>query len=225
MSHTIIGLEVIFINGQCFVEEGGPMKAVSVAVVILAGILGGAGCVTGRYTQYPGERVQGSRSRTVDSLAVMSTRDVIAMTKAGAGDDVILDLMKRSGSAFQLRARDVVELADSGVSDRVIRAMIRSGDAEEAGESGEGSLQATYWNGQYWYGGYPYYYPWYFGLSFGYYSPFFYSRGFGLPRYGTFAHRGSFGGHRIYAGHGFSGGSGFSGGRGSGGMRSSGRRR
>ena len=208
-SHTIIGLAIISFNGCC-AQEGSAMKPIAFAVVVLACCLAWAGCMSGRYTQYPGERAPGP-----DSLALMTKQDVISMSKAGAGDDVIIDMIKKSGSAFQMRARDVVELADSGVSNRVLRTMIKTTDQESSGEEAGG----YYAYPPYWYAGYPFYSPWYFGYSLGYYSPFYYGRGFFAPRYGSLGRRGFYGGHGSY------GGSGFSGGGRSGGMRSGGRHR
>jgi len=145
-SHTIIGLAIISFNGCC-AQEGSAMKPIAFAVVVLACCLAWAGCMSGRYTQYPGERAPGP-----DSLALMTKQDVISMSKAGAGDDVIIDMIKKSGSAFQMRARDVVELADSGVSNRVLRTMIKTTDQESSGEEAGG----YYAYPPYWYAGYPF---------------------------------------------------------------------
>ncbi len=177
------------------------MKTLTFAGIILAAFLTGAGCMTERYAQYPREQVPAQ-----DSAALMTPQDVIDMSNAGAGDDVIIDMIHKTGSVFQLSPQDVVALADSGVSSRVIRAMIKSDQAPRYSQGTPTYSYDPYW---YWYGGYPYPYPWYFGLSVGYYAPFYYHyHGFSVPRY-------VFSSPRGFVGRG----------RGFGGMRSVGRRR
>ncbi len=175
------------------------MKTLTFACVVLAAFLTGAGCMSERYAQYPRERVPAQ-----DSVAQMSTQDVIDMSNAGAGDDVIIDMIHKTGAVFQLSPQDVVALADSGVSSRVIRAMIKSEQAPRYTEGAAVYGYDPYW---YWYPAYPFYYPWYFGLSVGYYTPLYLHR-YAVPHFSYSTPRGFIG-----RSHGF------------GGMRSIGRRR
>ena len=161
-----------------------------------------AGCYSGPYMHRP------AWSRQADSVAVMTNHDVIAMTKSGVKESVILNLVKRSAPDFQLGPNDVVALSDSGVSENVINAMIKAQDnAPAVGASRRYSYYDPYWYG--WYGGYPY---WYWGLTWDpwfYYPHSYYS--WYRPHYFGFG-----GGFHTY----FRGGSGFYGG-----MRTGGRHR
>jgi hypothetical protein len=150
------------------------MKRTTIAAIILAASLASAGCMSGRYAQYHRER-----SSRADTLAVMTKQDVIALSQAKVGDDVIISQMKASGSHFQLSTQDILDLVNAGVSDKVIGAMIKS---DESSRYAEGSGGYYYYPPYYWYGGYPYLYPWYpsvyFGFSAGYYRPFYGFHGF-----------------------------------------------
>ncbi len=187
------------------------MKGMMFVAFVLACLLAGSGCMTGDDTSY--NRDQGPKA---DSLALTS-HDIITMSKAKVGDDVIVHLIRTTDSYFHLRSRDVVELADSGVSDKVIEAMIKTAEAPR--EQGARPYYYVPYYPTYWYGAYPYWYPWSFGLSVGYYSPV-YHRGYVVPHYGYGAP------HHYYAGHASYGGHSSGGGRSSGGgSRTSGRRR
>jgi hypothetical protein len=59
------------------------------------------------------------------ALAV-STRDLIELSKAGLGDDVLVALIEADGTVFNLDAPKILELRDAGVSERVITAMLRN---------------------------------------------------------------------------------------------------
>jgi hypothetical protein len=139
------------------------MKGMILAVCVLACLLVGSGCMTGGYT---------TTERTVlpaaDSLA-LTKHDIIEMSQAKVGDDVIIKMIRTTDSYFRLRSRDVVELADSGVSDKVIEAMIRTPVPQA--EPRTGYYYAPYYYPAYWWGAYPFYYPWSFGFSVGYYAP------------------------------------------------------
>ena len=166
------------------------MKALTFACVVLAAFLAGAGCMSERYAQYHRERVPAQ-----DSVAQMTTQDVIDMSNAGVGNDVVIDMIHKSGSVFRLGPQDVVALADSGVSSQVIRAMIKTEQAPQYSEATGGG----YWYDPdwYWYGGYPWSYPWYFGLSAGYYAPLYVHRYYG-PHYSFSSPRGFPGGSRGF---------------------------
>jgi hypothetical protein len=156
------------------------MKGMVLAVCVLACLLVGSGCMTGGYTS--SDRAIPSEA---DSLA-MSKHDIIAMSRAKVGDDVIIKMLQTTGSYFRLKSRDVVELADSGVSDKVIAAMIRTSEAPEdhGSHSYYSPYYAPYYPPYWWYGGYPFYYPWSFGFSVGYYAPYYHHRTYATPYYG-----------------------------------------
>ncbi len=184
------------------------MRPMAIAAFVAACSLVVAGCATERYAHYGRERYEAAQ----DTVNMMTKDDVIALSNAGVSDQVIIDQIKSTGSAFQLGTQDIVDLANAGVSDKVIGAMIKSG---EAGQS-PGRYYSYYpYPSWYWYADYPFVYPWYPSFFLGF----------------TFGHYHTFYGHRYYAphfgGHGaYYGGRGFSGGyRGFGGSRSIGRHR
>ena len=59
------------------------------------------------------------------ALAV-STRDLIELSKAGLGDEVLVALIEADGTVFNLDAPRILELRAAGVSERVITAMLRN---------------------------------------------------------------------------------------------------
>jgi hypothetical protein len=61
----------------------------------------------------------------VTALAV-STRDLIELSKAGLGDEVLVALIEADGTVFNLDAPRILELRAAGVSERVITAMLRN---------------------------------------------------------------------------------------------------
>lgn len=54
-------------------------------------------------------------------------RDVIELTRAGLGEEVLLALIEVDRSVFPIDAASIKRLKDEGVSERVILAMVRSG--------------------------------------------------------------------------------------------------
>jgi hypothetical protein len=62
------------------------------------------------------------RNSTVTSDGV-SRDDVIRWSKDGVKDEVIIDRIERSGTAFRLTAADETALRDANVSEEVLRAM------------------------------------------------------------------------------------------------------
>jgi hypothetical protein len=57
----------------------------------------------------------------------VSTRDLIELSRAGLGDEVLVALIEADGTVFNLDAPKILELRAAGVSERVITAMIRNG--------------------------------------------------------------------------------------------------
>lgn len=59
--------------------------------------------------------------------APVSRADVVNWTRQGVKDEIIIDRIQRSHTAFQLTAADENQLRDAGVSEEVVRAMKYSG--------------------------------------------------------------------------------------------------
>jgi hypothetical protein len=58
--------------------------------------------------------------------AVLTNADVITLKKAGLGDDLIIEKISASATAFKLDASDLVELHQAGVPDAVIKTMMHA---------------------------------------------------------------------------------------------------
>jgi hypothetical protein len=57
----------------------------------------------------------------------LTIRDVVELTRAGLGEEVLLALIEVDRSIFPIDAATIKQLKASGVSERVIAAMVRSG--------------------------------------------------------------------------------------------------
>ena len=64
---------------------------------------------------------------TAGRAEALSVRDVIELSKAGLGDEVLMALIEVDPSIFAIDAPSLKQLKAAGVSDRVIVAMIKSG--------------------------------------------------------------------------------------------------
>lgn len=63
----------------------------------------------------------------------VTIRDLVELTRAGLGDEVLIALIEADGTIFSLDAREILRLNEAGVSERVVLAMLRSGrDRREA---------------------------------------------------------------------------------------------
>ncbi|HUC85529.1 MAG TPA: YXWGXW repeat-containing protein [Candidatus Acidoferrales bacterium] len=62
----------------------------------------------------------------------LSIADVKAMSKAGVSDEVIINQIEGTHSVFQLSSADIIDLHDSGVSDKVVNAMINTQNSPAA---------------------------------------------------------------------------------------------
>jgi outer membrane lipoprotein SlyB len=65
--------------------------------------------------------------RKIDHEEDLEVQDIKDMSKAGIKDDVIISQIRATQSQFYLTTADIIDLKNSGVSQRVIDAMIRSG--------------------------------------------------------------------------------------------------
>src|SRR4051794_5674637 len=63
---------------------------------------------------------------TAATAWAVSTRDLIELSKAGLGDEVLVALIEADGTIFNLDAPKIPQLRAEGVSERVITAMIRN---------------------------------------------------------------------------------------------------
>jgi hypothetical protein len=107
----------------------------------------------------------------------MTKEDVIALTKAGVGDDVILKMISTSGSTFRLHTPDVILLADSGVADTVIHAMLQADGSSRKDE--HAAVVRHYPPDYYWWFDYPFYDPWYWPAYYGWPRPYYGFRVYG----------------------------------------------
>jgi hypothetical protein len=62
----------------------------------------------------------------------VTLRDIIDLTRAGLGDDVLLALIEVDGGVFTIDTPTLTRLKEAGVSERVILALVRSGRTRPA---------------------------------------------------------------------------------------------
>jgi hypothetical protein len=107
----------------------------------------------------------GCASLRIAEDRAVTIEEVIRMSKAGVGKDVIVQQLDATYSKFRLTSDDIVRLTEEGVDQDVIRAMVKSGE-----RPGPYGWEQGYWPSQDWvdrndfiglYGGYtfPYYMP------------------------------------------------------------------
>ena len=65
----------------------------------------------------------------------VTLHEIIALSKAGLGDDVLLALIEVDGGVFSVDPDSLTRLKQAGVSERVIVALIRSGREPVAAEA------------------------------------------------------------------------------------------
>jgi hypothetical protein len=73
----------------------------------------------------------------------VTIKDIIDLTKAGLGDDVLLALIDVDARVFSIDNDTLAQLKQAGVSERVIVAMIRSGRTAPAQSSDQITVQPT----------------------------------------------------------------------------------
>jgi hypothetical protein len=147
------------------------------AIAFLMISLGLFGCASERYAQHGKDH-----SMQPDTLRVMKMQDVIALSKAGVSDSLIITMMDATDSWFQLKTQDVLELRNAGVSEKVIHAMMQQ-PSELSNQSSNSNGERYYaYPPYFWYGGfYPYWYYPSFSMRLGYrsfHSGHFHHRGF-----------------------------------------------
>lgn len=62
----------------------------------------------------------------------VTAKDIVDLTRAGLGEEVLLALIEVDGSLFTIDTDTLKSLKSAGVTDRVIEAMVRSGRAPQA---------------------------------------------------------------------------------------------
>jgi hypothetical protein len=139
-------------------------KFIILAFIVVS--LGFAGCAAERYTQ-----TGKSHTMKVDSLRAMKMDDVIALSKAGVSDSLIIGMMDATDSWFHLKAQDVIDLRNAGVTEKVIVAMMQP-PPPPSGKSGDANMARYYvYPSDFWYDGfYPYWYYPTFSVRLGYRS-------------------------------------------------------
>ena len=150
-------------------------KFVILAFIVISS--GFAGCAAEQYSQSRKEH-----SMKVDSLRMMKMEDVIALSKAGVSDSLIVGMMDATDSWFQLKTQDVIDLRNAGVSEKVITAMMQP-PPQTSGKTSDSNMARYYaYPSFFWYDGYyPYWYYPTFSARMGYRSyhhGFFHSRRF-----------------------------------------------
>ncbi len=137
-----------------------------------------AGCAAEQYSQTRKEH-----SMKVDSLRMMKMEDVIALSKAGVSDSLIIGMMDATDSWFHLKTQDVLDLRNAGVSEKVVAAMMQPPPQPSSNASDSNVVRYYYaYPSFFWDDGfYPYWYSPTFSFHMGYrsYHPMhFHSRRF-----------------------------------------------
>jgi len=83
-------------------------------------------------------RVQGAaaernRQRRLEGESVLRNGDIVAMTRDGLADEVIVELIRTSTVDFDVSREALAELAEEGLSPAVIAAMVRRAGGSDAG--------------------------------------------------------------------------------------------
>lgn len=87
-----------------------------------AAIGAGVGAVTGGII---GDRIDArSKDQIMTSGEKLGISDIIVLSKAGVGDDAIIDKIARTGSVFSLSVEEIEALRKEGVSSRVVNYML-----------------------------------------------------------------------------------------------------
>jgi hypothetical protein len=150
-------------------------KFIILAFIIVS--VGFAGCAAEQYSQN-----HKGHSMKVDTLRAMKMEDVIALSKAGVSDSLIIGMMDATDSWFQLKTQNVLDLRNAGVSEKVIAAMMQPPPEPSSKTSSSNAVRyyADPWF--YWYDGfYPYWYYPTFSVRMGYH-PY----RFGFSHHGRF---------------------------------------
>ena len=132
------------------------MKRALIIVVIMLSAAGMIGC--GSYTSLQ------SPQKSQQKSPAMTVSDVITLSQANTGDDIIIAQIQATHTVFALSNQDIIDLKNANVSEKVIAAMIKTNAATK-----KDSTYARYWypRDYWWYSGY--YWPGYYSYWPGYY--------------------------------------------------------
>jgi outer membrane lipoprotein SlyB len=132
-SGALIGGAIGAITGAAI---GGPRHGGEGALIgAAAGVIGG-GLIGNSMDQEQQARLREQAPQTftrVDQGTPLSIADVKALAKAGISEDVIINQIQNSHTVFHLSAADIIDLRDSGVSDKVVNYMINTPTTAGAG--------------------------------------------------------------------------------------------
>jgi len=90
----------------------------------------------------------------VDSLRLMKMDDVIALSKAGVSDSLIIGMMDATDSWFHLKTQDVLDLRNAGVSEKVIAAMMQPPPQPSGKTSDSNGVHYYAYPSLFWYDGF-----------------------------------------------------------------------
>jgi outer membrane lipoprotein SlyB len=105
-------------------RHGGEGALIGAAVGALTG-----GLIGNAMDQQQQERLRAEAPQTyvrVDQGQPLTPADIKALVKAGVSDDVILSQIQGSHTVFHLSTADIIDLHNSGVSDKVVNYMINT---------------------------------------------------------------------------------------------------
>jgi outer membrane lipoprotein SlyB len=108
---------------------GGPRNGGAGALIgAAAGAIGG-GLIGNSMDQEQDARLRAQAPETyvkIDQGQPLAVADVKAMAKAGISEDVIISQIQNSHTVYHLSASDIIDLRDSGVTDKVVNYMINT---------------------------------------------------------------------------------------------------
>jgi hypothetical protein len=133
------------------------------ALFIFVASMVAMGCMSSRYAYHE----RHDHGAAADTLA-MTVEDVIALSREGVGDDVIIDQIRVTNSHFLLSKDDILELKRAGVSEAVIRAMIKTSERGQRRRI----VREYYWSPHLY--SYPWYPAFWWGYTYRYYRPYYY---------------------------------------------------
>lgn len=128
---------------------GGAIGAASGAVIggrnagagaLIGGAIGAiaGGIIGSGMDQEQRERLQAQAPQTyvrVEQGQPLGLTDIKNMSRAGVSDEVIISQIKGTHSAYHLSSADIIDLHNSGVSDRVVDFMINTQSSTDAAQS------------------------------------------------------------------------------------------
>lgn len=100
----------------------GPAGVAGVAVGAVVGSIIGSGIDQAQEARLRAQAPQ--TMRRVEESQPLTIGDIVALTKAGVGDDLIIKQIRLSRTIFRLKSGEIIELRDAGVSEPVVDCML-----------------------------------------------------------------------------------------------------